>query len=185
MRKLLITIWIRATLAALVVVALLACASYAAKDTSTMKHWHPMFIESALNHFGISFFGHEHTRHYHPVSEAGGAFIDGAPITSCWHYDFLEKDCDGPDHFKALLSDGEKHDSRIGAYKGQPWDGFSPPRAKACATNLNPHHVYCVSDYVDDGEIVWLETHHNLESHTLAIGCPGPRLELPCTSRDP
>jgi hypothetical protein len=35
------------TLASLVV--LLASAGYAAKETHTMKHWHPMFVEPALS----------------------------------------------------------------------------------------------------------------------------------------
>ena len=28
------------------------------------------------------------------------------------------------------------------------------------------------------------ETGRDLERHTLAVGCPGPRLELPCKSND-
>jgi hypothetical protein len=169
--------------AVVLVVVLLTSAGYAAKDTNTMQHWHPMLIEPALGYFGISFLGHDHERHVHP--SADGAFTDGAPVTSCWNYDFLEKDCDGPDHYKAFIADGVNPDSRVGAYMGDRGDPrTSPARAKACATNLNPHHVYCVSDHVDDGRIVWLETHHNLDSHTLAVGCPGPRLELPCRSRD-
>ena len=36
----------------------------------------------------------------------------------------------------------------------------------------------------DQGE-VWRETGRDLESHTLAIGCPGPRLEYTCRSKDP
>jgi len=173
----------RLTFSSFLLIVLLIAFGYAAKDTQTMAHWHPMFIERGVSALGLSFFGHDHTRHPHPVKN--GAFADGAPITSCWHYDFLEKDCDGPDHYKAFVADGIKPDSKIGAYKGQPWDGFSPPRAKACATNLKPHHVYCVSDYVDDGKIVWRETGVNLNSHTLAVGCPGPRLERPCVSKDP
>lgn len=162
-------------------VALLASAGYAARDTQTMKHWHPMFLEPALGHFGLSFFGHDHTRHVHPVK--GGAFTDSAPITSCWNYDFLESDCDGPDHYKAFIADGVKPDSRIGAYMGDRGDPrTSPAWAKACG--MNEGRVYCVSDYVDDRRIVWRETHHNLDAHTLAVGCPGPRLELPCKSRD-
>jgi hypothetical protein len=159
-------------------VALLASAGYALRDTHVMKHWHPKFVEPALGYFGLSFFGHDHTRHVHKVED--GAFVR-APITSCWNYDFLEQDCDGPDHYKAFVSDGSKPDSRIGAYKGDPGAG-SPPRAKACA--MSGEHTYCVSDYRDDSKIVWRETHHNLDSHTLAVGCPGPRLELPCRSRD-
>ncbi len=161
----------------------LASQAYVARDTHTMKHWHPMFVEPALGYFGWSFFGHEHTRHEHPVK--GGAFID-APITSCWNYDFLELDCDGPDHYKAFVADGEVPDSKIGAYKGDPGSPrFSPVRAKACAINTDAYHRYCVSDYRDDGKTVWKETGRNLERHTLAIGCPGPRLEYPCTSKDP
>jgi hypothetical protein len=167
-------------IATVLLVALLVSVGYTARDTHTMRHWHPMLVEPALGYFGISFFGHEHTPHEHPVKD--GAFVR-APITSCWNYDFLEKDCDGPDHYKAFISDGSKPDSRIGAYKGDPGAG-SPPRAKACAVNTNPYREYCVSDYLDDGKIVWRETHHNLDSHTLAVGCPGPRLELPCRSRD-
>jgi hypothetical protein len=142
-----------------------------------MSHWHPMLVEPALGHFGLSFFGHEHTNNEHPVED--GAFID-APITSCWNYDFLEKDCDGPDHYKAFVADGSAPDSKIGAYKGDPG---SPPRAKACG--VKGERIYCVSDYSDDGKTVRRETHHNLESHALAVGCPGPRLELPCGSKDP
>jgi hypothetical protein len=163
-------------------VVLLTSVGYAARDTHTMKHWHPMLIEPALGHFGLSFFGHEHTRHEHKVED--GAFIR-APITSCWNYDFLEHDCDGPDHFKAFVADGSVPDSMIGAYKGHPWASFSPPRAKACAVNTNPYHKYCVSDYRHDGKTVWLDTGRNLERHTLTVGCPGPRLEYPCTSKDP
>ena len=163
----------------LLVVSLVSI-GYAAKDTRVMKHWHPMFVEPALGYFGISFFGHDHTRHPHPVR--GAAFVD-APITSCFDYDFMEADCNGPDHYKAFVADGSKPDSRIGAYMGDPGSPrFSPPRAKACG--MNGAHVYCVSDYKDDGKVVWRETHHNLDSHTLAVGCPGPRLELPCRSTD-
>jgi hypothetical protein len=116
----------------------------------------------------------------HPVED--GAFVR-APVTSCWNYDFLERDCDGPDHYKAFVSDGSKPDSRIGAYMGDRGDPrLSPPRAKACG--MNAGRVWCVSDYKDDGRTVWRETGHNLDAHTLAVGCPGPRLELPCRSRD-
>jgi hypothetical protein len=162
-------------------VALLASAGYAVRDTHVMKHWHPMFVEPALGYFGLSLFGHDHTRHVHKVEN--GAFVR-APITSCWNYDFLERDCDGPDHYKAFVADGGTRDSMIGAYKGDPGSN-SPPRAQACAVNTNPYREYCVSDYRDDGETVWLDTGRNLERHTLAIGCPGPRLEYPCTSNDP
>jgi len=156
---------------------------YAAKDTHVMKHWNPMLVEPALGHFGVSLFGHEHTRHHHKVE--GGAFVE-APITSCWDYDFLEHDCDGPDHYKAFVADGSKPDSKLGVYKGDPGSPrFSPVRAKACAINTRPYHKYCVSDYRDDGKIKWLDTGRNLERHTLVIGCPGPRLEYPCTSKDP
>jgi hypothetical protein len=85
----------------------------------------------------------------HPVED--GAFVR-APVTSCWNYDFLEKDCDGPDHFKAFVSDGVRPDSRLGAYKGDPWASFSPPRAKACG--VSGGRAYCVSDYSDDGQII-------------------------------
>lgn len=69
----------RVVLLLVVAVTLLVAAGYAAKDTHTMKHWHPMFVEPALGYFGLSFFGHEHTRHEHPVKD--GAFVR-APITS-------------------------------------------------------------------------------------------------------
>jgi len=160
-----------ATIALLV--ASLVSTAYAARDTQLMYHWHPMFIQPAFQYFGLYVFGHDHPHRPHPVRN--GAFVSG-PVTICWNYDFLEKDCDGPDHYKAFVSDGTASDSRIGAYKGDPWASFSPSRAKACG--MNGERVYCVSDYRDDGEIVWRETGHNLESHTLAIGCPGPRLEL-------
>lgn len=74
-------------------VALLASAGYAVRDTHVMKHWHPMFVEPALGYFGLSFFGHDHTRHVHRVED--GAFVR-APITSCWNYDFLERDMGRP-----------------------------------------------------------------------------------------
>jgi hypothetical protein len=168
-----------ATVILLVVSASLVSIGYAARDTHTMQHWHPMFVEPALGYFGLSFYGHDYTRH--PDKVKGGAFVR-APITSCWSYDFLEKDCDGPDHYKAFVADGKTKDSKIGAYKGDPWHGHSPKRAKAYG--VNGGHTYCVSDYVDDGKTVWRETHHNLDSHALTVGCPGPRLELPCRSTD-
>jgi hypothetical protein len=171
----------RVVLLLVVAVTLLVAAGYAAKDTHTMKHWHAMFVEPALGYFGLSFFGHEHKRHEHPVKD--GAFVR-APITSCWNYDFLEADCDGPDHYKAFVADGSRPDSTIGAYIGDRGDPrTSPPRAKACG--VSGERTYCVSDYSDDGKTVWLDTGRNLESHMLAIGCPGPRLEYPCTSNDP
>jgi hypothetical protein len=166
---------------AALLLALPASAGYAVRDTHTMKHWHPILVEPALGYFGLSFFGHEHTNNEHPVEDR--AFVR-APITSCWRYDFLERDCDGPDHYKAYLADGSAPDSMIGAYKGDP-SPTSPPRAKACAINTNPYREYCVSDYRDDGKTVWLDTGRDLERHALAIGCPGPRLEYPCRSRDP
>src|SRR5215217_6996999 len=155
----------RLTFSSFLLIVLLIAFGYAAKDTQTMAHWHPMFIERGVSALGLSFFGHDHTRHPHPVKN--GAFADGAPITSCWHYDFLEKDCDGPDHYKAFVTDGVRPDSKIGAYKGDTGAG-SPPRAKACG--MNAARVWCVSDYTDDGRTVWRETHHNLDSHTLAVG---------------
>jgi hypothetical protein len=125
--------------------------------------------------------GPANSGHEHPVKD--GAFVR-APITSCWNYDFLEADCDGPDHYKAFVADGSRPDSMIGAYIGDRGDPrTSPPRAKACG--VSGERTYCVSDYSDDGKTVWLDTGRNLESHTLAIGCPGPRLEYPCTSKDP
>ena len=42
-------------------VASLASAGYAARNTHVMEHWHPMLVEPALGYFGLSFFGHEHT----------------------------------------------------------------------------------------------------------------------------
>ena len=87
-----------------------------------------MLVEPALGHLGLSFFGHEHTNNEHPVED--GAFID-APITSCWNYDFLEKDCDGPDHYKAFVADGSAPDSKIGAYKGDP-GSVAPPVPNVC-----------------------------------------------------
>lgn len=163
-------------------VALLTSLGYAARNTQVMAHWHPMFVEAALAHYGISWFGHDHT--LHPDKVENGAFVR-APITSCWDYDFLEHDCDGPDHYKAFVADGKKPDSRVGAYMGSRGSPrLSPPRAKACAINTHPYHRYCVSDYKYDGKVVWRETDRNLETHMLAVGCPGPRLELPCRSRD-
>lgn len=155
-------------------VALLASAGYAARDTHLIRNWHPMFVEPALGYFGLSFFGHEHTRHEYPVAD--GALVRG-PVTSCWNYDFLERDCDGPDHYKAFV-DG----SKIGAYKGDP-SPISPPQAKACGITTD-HRKYCVSDWHDDGKTVWLDTGRDIEEHTLAIGCPGPHFEYPCTSKD-
>lgn len=163
----------------LLVVLLLASVGYAARNTHLMQHWHPMFVEPALGYFGLSFFGHEHDPREHKVE--GGAFL-GAPITSCWNYDFLERDCDGPDHYKAFVADGSTRDSKIGAYKGDTTSN-SPKHAKACAINTNPYRKYCVSDHLDDGETDG-ETGRDLERHTLAIGCPGPRLEYPCMSKD-
>ena len=157
-------------------VALLASAGYAVRDTHVMKHWHPMFVEPALGYFGLSFFEHDHTRHVHKVED--GAFVGGAPITSCWNYDFLERDCDGPDHFKAFAAG-----SKIGAYKGDPTP-VAPLRAKACAVTTDRREV-CVSDWRDDGKTVWRDVPGRIEEHTLAIGCPGPRLEYPCRSKDP
>ena len=169
-------------LLAALLVALLASAGYAARNTHLMKHWHPMLVEPALGYFGLSFFGHEHNTRVYRVED--GSFVE-APITSCWDYDFLERDCDGPDNYKAFVEDGIAPDSKIGAYMGDGAGPLSPPRAKACAVNSNPHRKYCVSDYRDDGETVWIDTGRNLDRHTLAIGCPGPRLEYPCTSKDP
>lgn len=36
-------------------VASLASAGYAARNTHVMEHWHPMFMEPALGYFGLSF----------------------------------------------------------------------------------------------------------------------------------
>jgi hypothetical protein len=44
---------------------------------------------------------------------------------------------------------------------------------------MNEGRVYCVSDYVDDGRVVWRETGVNLDSHALAVGCHGRRKERP------
>jgi hypothetical protein len=161
-------------------VLVLAGVLYAARSTQTIRDWHPVFAP-VLDSLGFP--GHKGHSHEHPAR--GGAFTDGAPVTSCWNYDFwqFELDCDGPDHLKAFVADGVKPDSRIGAYKGDASPIVYPLRAKACG--MNAGHRYCVSDYVDDGRVVWRETHHNLEEHTLRIGCPGPRFELPCRSRDP
>ena len=157
-----------------VLIGLLASAGYAARSTQLIANWHPMFVEPALGYFGLSFFGHEHTRHEYSVAD--GALVD-APITRCWDYDFLERDCDGPDHYKAFL-DG----SRAEAYKGDP-SPISPPRAKACGVTTD-HRRYCVSDWRDDGKTVWLNTGRDLERHTLAIGCSYHHFEYPCTSRE-
>ena len=51
----------RVVLSLVVAVTLLVAAGYVAKDTHTIKHWHPMFVEPALGYFGLPFFGHEHT----------------------------------------------------------------------------------------------------------------------------
>jgi hypothetical protein len=155
------------------VITVLAFTGYAAKDTHVMRHWHPMFVEKWVNQAGYSWFGHVHTAQ--EPEQKNGALVR-APVTTCWDYDFLEMDCDGPDHYKSFL-DGQ----RIGAYKGDETI-LAPPRAKACATDNGER--FCVSDYEDDGETVWLDTGRNLEEHTLVIGCPGPRsLTTPCTSR--
>ena len=149
-----------------VLISLLASAGYAARDTQLIANWHPMFVEPTLGYFGLSFFGHEHTRHGYPVAD--GALVD-APVTSCWDYDFLERDCDGPDHYKSLL-DG----STVGAYKGDT-SLVSPSRVKSCGYNESPRRAYCVSDYRTDNTTVWIDTGRNLERLTGAIGCPGPR----------
>jgi hypothetical protein len=44
---------------------------------------------------------------------------------------------------------------------------------------MNEGRVYCVSDYVDNGRVVWRETGVNLDSHALAVGCHGRRKERP------
>jgi hypothetical protein len=166
-----------------ILVLALGVVVYAARNTHVMKHWHPMLVEPALGYFGLSLFGHEHDTRVYKVE--GNAFVE-APITSCWDYDFLERDCDGPDHYKAFLADGRASDSKIGAYMGDRGSPrTSPPRAKACAVNTDPYRRYCVSDYLDDGKTVWRDTGRDLERHTLVIGCPGPRLEYPCRSKDP
>jgi hypothetical protein len=116
-------------------VASLVSAGYAARDTHTMKHWHPMLIEPALGYFGLSFFGHDHTRHPDKVED--GAFVR-APVTSCWNYDFLERDCDGPDHYKAFVEDGIAPDSKIGAYMGDGAGALSPPRPKRAPSTPTP-----------------------------------------------
>jgi hypothetical protein len=157
------------------IVLLVALLGYVFKDSQVLAHWHPAYIERGVTAVGLSWFGHDHTRHVHPV--AGNAFADGAPVTSCWSYDFLEKDCDGPDHYKAF-ADG----SMIGAYRGDPW-GASPPRAKACATTVDDRKV-CISDYSNDGKTVWRDAGSRIVEHALTVGCPGPRLELPCKSED-
>jgi hypothetical protein len=162
-----------ATLA--LVATVLVFAGYAAKDTHVMRHWHPMFVERWVNQAGYSWLGHVHTAR--EPEEKDGALVR-APVTTCWDYDFLELDCDGPDHYKSYL-DGQ----RVGAYKGAETI-LSPPRAKACAVDTDTNRKSCVSDYKDDGEIVWLDTGRSIDEHTLVIGCPGPRsLHTPCTSR--
>ena len=50
-------------------VALLASAGYAARNTHLMKHWHPMLVEPALGSFGLSFFGHEHNTRVYMVED--------------------------------------------------------------------------------------------------------------------
>lgn len=132
-------------------------------------------MKSALGYFGSKFFGHEHTAQEPKVED--GALIR-APVTTCWNYDFLELDCDGPDHYKSFLDA-----QRVNAYKGDETI-LSPPRAKACAIDTDTTHKFCVSDYKDDGETVWKDTGRNLDSHELVVGCPGPRsLNSPCRSR--
>jgi hypothetical protein len=131
-----------------------------------------MFIAPLLGDLGFP--GHENARHEFPVRN--GALVH-APVTSCWNYDFLEKDCDGPDHYKALVEG-----TKIGAYKGDP-SLISPKRAKACATTSG-HQRYCVKDLTDDGKTIWRDTHHRIVEHTLSIGCPGVHIELPCKSKD-
>jgi hypothetical protein len=64
----------------LLLAALLASAGYAARNTHLMKHWHPMLVEPALGHFGLSFFGHEHNTRVYRVED--GSFVE-APVTSC------------------------------------------------------------------------------------------------------
>ena len=164
----------RLTLGVVLAVALLACASfaYAARDTQLMRNWHPMFIAPLLGRLGFP--GHENVRHEFPVRD--GALVR-APVTSCWNHDPLERDCDGPDHYKALVEG-----SRIGAYKGAP-SLISPKRAKACATTAD-HRRYCVEDWRDDGKTEWLNTHRRIVEHALVVGCPGPHFEYPCKSKD-
>jgi hypothetical protein len=143
------------------------------RGTAFIETWHP-FFEEWLASFGISFFGHEHESQHHKV--VGDALID-APVTTCWQYDFLERHCDGPDHYKSLL-DG----STVGAYKGDT-SLVSPSRVKSCGYNESPRRAYCVSDYRTDNTTVWIDTGRNLERLTGTIGCPGPRsLFYPCTS---
>ena len=48
---------------------------------------------------------------------------------------------------------------------------------------MNEGRVYCVSDYVDDGRVVWRETGVNLDSHALAVGCHGRTKERPAKQR--
>ena len=148
---------------------------YAARGTQPVRDWHPVFAP-VLDTLGFP--GHKGKSHEHPV--ARGAFVDGAPVTSCWNYDFwqFEMDCDGPDHYKAFAAG-----SRVGAYKGDPSPVVYPLRARACAVTADGRRV-CVSDWRDDGRVVWRETHGRIVEHALAIGCPGPRFELPCRSRD-
>jgi hypothetical protein len=156
----------RALIASLV---LLAAVVYWEGDNSS---WHPIFLEAWLAHFGISWMGHEHDPTY-PRAE-DGVIVD-APVTTCWNYDFLERHCDGPDHWKALL-DGQ----RVGAYMGDE-SPISPKFAKACG--YASETKFCVKDYVDDGEPVWLNTGHDLTKYSLEVGCVGVHFEqLPCSS---
>lgn len=154
------------------VLCLLLVAAYVGRHTSLVRNWHPMLIEPALAHFGLTWMGHDHDPQ--PPKVAGNELV-GSPVTTCWNYDFLELHCDGPDHYKAF-ADG----SKIGAYKGTP-SPISPSQATACAV-FGKQQV-CVTDDRDDGETVWLDTGRPIERYTL-VECPGPRFErLPCTSR--
>ena len=47
--------------------------------------WHPIFLEPALAHFGISWMGHDHDPTY-PRAEDDA--IVNAPVTTCWNYAF-------------------------------------------------------------------------------------------------
>ena len=163
--------------AVVLMVVLLTSAGYTARDTQPMRDWHPVF-GPVLGSLGFP--GHNGHPHEHPVG--GGAFVNGAPVTSCWNYDFwqFELDCDGPDHYKALVAG-----SRIGALKGDPSPVVYPLRAKACATLAGEAgRRVCVSDYVYDHRVVWRNTHGEIVGHELEVGCPGPRFELPCRSKD-
>jgi hypothetical protein len=158
-----------------VLVLVLVVVGYAARGTQPVREWHPIFAPVLDS---IGFPGHSGVSHEHPAHD--GAFVDGAPVTSCWDYDFwqFEFDCDGPDHYKALV-DGD----RIGALKGDPSFLVYPLRAKACATTTDGQRV-CVEDRTYDHKAVWRDTHGRIVEHTLVIGCPGPRWELPCVSRN-